>query len=255
MLPPIDRESRLLYLENKLNAISFCVQQSVANLDVRRHLSEGFGRRHLMMQTSRLFLEKRCTPDRKEPLETYEATEVSIHLNAYYLNLRGALDNLAWATNYRFHIIPSANENDRKLRGEVNLFNDKFIVALTHIDLRLSTRLIALKPWFKSFTALRDPAAHRIPLYAPPSVIIEQEQLGEIKRLNELASRPEHELGGKRRIEITRRTHRVGKYAAVMVTSSPQGLEIRRIWHQLPSDHRRYLGVSRWVFRLLRRAA
>jgi hypothetical protein len=208
-----------------------------------------------MMQTSRLFLEERCTLDRKEPLQTYEAIEVSIHLNAYYLNLRGALDNLAWATNYRFGIIPSAHEDDAKSRGKVNLFHGNFIVELRRIDSRLSIRLIALKPWFASFTALRDPAAHRIPLYAPPGVITRQEQLDEFKRLNELAGRPEPELGGERRIEIMRRAHRVGDYAPVLVTSSPQGLAILPIRDQLRSDHRRYLGISRWVVRLLGRAA
>jgi hypothetical protein len=250
---PVDRSGRVLFLESQVNQRSLGVQRALADPHARRHLGEGFGRRFMMMQESRLYLEEHCSAGRSEPLDTYEAITVSIHLNAYYLNLRGALDNLAWALKYRHAIIPEAQEETVKHRGKVKLFGKEFIAQLEPVDARLASRLRALKAWFDSFTSLRDPAAHRIPLYAPPGVITTQAQMDEFKRLDELAGRPESELGGERRIEIMRRAHRVGRYAPVMVMSSLDGLQLRPLGRQLMADHRRFLGLSRWAIRCLER--
>jgi hypothetical protein len=248
---PVDRSSRVLFLESQVDRRTYWVQQALVEPHARRHLGEGFARRFMMMQSSRLYLEEHCSEGRSEPLDTYEAITVSIHLNAYYLNLRGALDNLAWALKYGHALIPEAHEETVKHRGKVNLFGQEFIAQLEPVDSRLASRLRALRAWFDSFTNLRDPAAHRVPLYAPPGVITTQAQMDEFKRLDELAGRPESELGGERRIEIMRRAHRVGRYAPVMVMSSLGGLQLRPLGRQVMADHRRFLSISRWAIRCL----
>jgi hypothetical protein len=92
----------LLSRESALRRMTFAKRDAFTSHDAWRHFNEGVVRRHYMLQSSRLFLCDRCSPQRKEPLSVYEATECAIHLNAYYLNLRGTLDNLAWVLQYEF---------------------------------------------------------------------------------------------------------------------------------------------------------
>src|SRR6266516_5287455 len=86
----------LLHRESLLRGETIKKSNVFTNQDARRHFHEGFVRRHYMLQSSRLFLEEHCSLDRQTPLSPYEATDCAIHVNAYYANLRGALDNLAW---------------------------------------------------------------------------------------------------------------------------------------------------------------
>jgi hypothetical protein len=93
-------DEALLSRESALRRMTFAKRDAFTSHDAWRHFNEGVVRRHYMLQSSRLFLCDRCSPQRKEPLSVYEATECAIHLNAYYLNLRGTLDNLAWVLQY-----------------------------------------------------------------------------------------------------------------------------------------------------------
>ncbi len=76
------RESNLLWS-------TFDKRDIFTNARARRHLTEGFDRRHYMLQLSRLFLCQNYSQSRKPPLSSSEATHCAIRRNAYYLNLRG----------------------------------------------------------------------------------------------------------------------------------------------------------------------
>ena len=100
-----------------------------------------------MLQSSRLFLCDRCSPQRKEPLSVYEATECAIHLNAYYLNLRGTLDNLAWVLQYEWGLLANVAEDTRGRLG-CNLFGRQFLKALKARHAALGVgRAVAVVQW------------------------------------------------------------------------------------------------------------
>jgi hypothetical protein len=118
----------LLRRESALRSSTFAKRDAFTSANARRHFNEGFVRRHYMLQSSRLFLCLHCSQSRKEPLSPYEATDCAIHLNAYYLNLRGALDNLAWVLQYEWQLLGNHSVSDGR-SGPMN--HNKSYLSIT----------------------------------------------------------------------------------------------------------------------------
>src|SRR6266851_4614402 len=90
-------DDRFLEIEHNLLGLTLSRHADIRHPQAKRHVREGFDRRLLMMQVSRIFLREQTKG--AEPLDTIWE-EINVHLNSYYLNLRGSLDNLAWALKY-----------------------------------------------------------------------------------------------------------------------------------------------------------
>ncbi len=174
-------QTTLLHRESLLRGETIKKSNVFTNQDARRHFQEGFVRRHYMLQSSRLFLEEHCSLDRQIPLSPYEATDCAIHVNAYYANLRGALDNLAWVLQSERNILKDVAEDERQNRQRCHLFDKTFINSLKNADFGLGTAIEGFQRWAEGLAELRDPACHRIPIYVPPSVITRQKELEEFR--------------------------------------------------------------------------
>lgn len=170
-----------------------------------------------------------------------------IHLNAYYLNLRGALDNLAWVLQYEWQILAGVTEDGGRDRQECNLFGQRFLAALKSQHSDLASVFDKHRNWAKELAELRDPAAHRVPIYVPPSVITSQEQVEKFKRIEAQANVARSERGDRPISEIYREAQAVADFMPVMIVSTPQGLRIRSISEQVQSDHDKYLTVAEAV--------
>jgi hypothetical protein len=183
-----------------------------------------------------------CSKGNK-PLSPYEATDCAIHLNAYYINLRGALDNLAWVLQYEWQLLTGITE-DSPSRLKCNLFTKDFITAqhVRHPD--LASLLSRYGNWAKELAELRDPAAHRVPIYVPPSTLTSHEQLENFKNILAQIDVPSRELGDKYISEIYREAQAVGDFIPIMIISTPQGLMIRSISAQVRYDHDKYLSIA-----------
>jgi hypothetical protein len=102
---------------------------------------------------------------------TYELTvELNIDFNAYYLNVCGALDNLAWLLAFELQLKPDLDEENGRHRHFVALFGKEFLDALQNRNSHLADQLRRGDDWNREMRSLRDPAAHRIPHYIPPGV-------------------------------------------------------------------------------------
>jgi hypothetical protein len=240
-------DEELLRRESDLRGGTFEKSDVFTNTQARRHFKEGFVRRHYMLQSSRLFLSQHCSPGRKEPLSVYEATECAIHLNAYYLNLRGTLDNLAWVLQYEWQILPGVTEDGGRERQACHLFGHRFLGALQSRHSMLASILVQHSNWARELAELRDPAAHRVPIYVPPSVINSQAQVDEFRRIEAQADGPPSERGDRPISDIYREAQAVGVFAPIMILSTPQGFEWRLIGTQVQDDHDKYLTIARAV--------
>lgn len=141
-----------------------------SHADVKRHLDYGLARRIQMLEHSLLVLAK-LPPDGSPALTLHQVEEVNVALNALYLNIRGSLDNSAWALTYHYHLIAKPDENRGADRQFVHLFGRSFLAALALKDAELAEKLEAMAKWGRELSKVRDPAAHRIPLFIPPSVL------------------------------------------------------------------------------------
>lgn len=142
------------------------------------HLRFGVGRRAKTLWLSLRGLLKLAPPDRTDPLPHDGVDEVARDLNVIYINIRGLLDNLAWAA---VHF--AGNDRTKGLpNSQVGLFRkalgkDENLQSLVDV-------LQDYREWDTELAARRDPAAHRIPLSVSPSFVGPQEA-AKLQELNE----------------------------------------------------------------------
>jgi len=147
----------------------------ISNDKAMHYLRHGYGVRALQAMESRFQLIRIVEKSGGENLNPYETTNVNMLLNAFYLNLIGAIDNLAWALHYELNIIEGAKENNKK-RNYIGLFSNRFQDALQLLKPDMVIQLNNYKEWFLEIKEFRDPAAHRIPLYCAPGVICDEHE-------------------------------------------------------------------------------
>lgn len=169
----VEREQWFLMLESNVSELCYSCAQLVAP-PVHRHLEHGFARRLYMLQASRIYFETLFSEGRRESLDSHESTLAALHANAFYVGIRGALDNLAWAAQFKFSLFGGVTEGG-KGRGKIDLFKDCFVEVVEKRFGVLGIKLRAKQKWSQDLKKFRDPAAHRIPIYVPPGVVSQQQ--------------------------------------------------------------------------------
>jgi hypothetical protein len=212
----------------------------------RRHLREGFARRLLLMQTNRLAMLAVAPLGRTHKLSSYECADLNVHLNSWYVQMRGALDNLSWALHYRWNLLGSSGENDEQVRRRCYLFARRFQVALQNVRPRLHARITSHADWARTFKELRDPIAHRVPIYAVPAVAFDPDK-AEFDRLNKEAN----EAAARGDLDTVRskmqEASTVGTYYHVVAMSGSGGIELRRLPPQLLLDAESFFAIGEAV--------
>jgi hypothetical protein len=138
--------------------------------DRAKHYTQfGVGRRLRMIFAAYQRVFSTVAADRTEPLHLNEMASVSNDLNMIYINLRGALDNYAWAIYFEKDLPKTKKLTDM----EVGLFNNAFRNHKTVEPLKPT--LDGELDWNSSLKSRRDPSAHRMPLYVPPAVLNEEQ--------------------------------------------------------------------------------
>ncbi len=118
-------------------------------------------------------------PNQEDIPDIVTRTEAVVRLQAFSVNVFGAVDNLAWIWVAEKSI---TKENGDKIpSGWIGLGpNNKVVVAT--LSQEFKKHLGTLKNWFVELEGFRHAVAHRIPLYIPPYVI-QQKDSTEHQRL------------------------------------------------------------------------
>jgi hypothetical protein len=146
------------------------------NEKAKSYMLYGVGRRLRMIWTAYSEVFDTVDADRIEPLPRDDMAAVSRDLNVIYINIRGALDNYAWAV---FHQ-KGLGKGSKLQENEVGLFHKSFLKCSALAGLRPTIE--AHSAWNRDFKSRRDPSAHRMPLYVPPAILNEKET----ERFNEI---------------------------------------------------------------------
>jgi hypothetical protein len=208
--------------ERELNLVGALVTAagSAKNSDVRRHVREGLTRRVLMMQASRTFIGDMTA--RGTVLTPTETEDFNVHLNAFYLNICGALDNWAWAIAYRCELREGLDEHDNACRRFVSLFGKAFQNALESVRPTTAANLKPFAGWYSELRDYRDPAAHRIPLYTAPADVTP----ADIARQDQLEAALETAINARNyahALEIHDQLNRLGSLSYVHALSASEG--------------------------------
>lgn len=227
----------------------WCAQEATNPL-VGAHLRRGLSARHDYLVHCRETIGKQFSAFRT-PLSPSEATMAGLLLNAYYLNIRGALDNMAWALLHALGLMPGVTETGAR-RTQVYLFGTSFLQRLDIVRPALAARIRSRSAWASGLSSMRDPAAHRIPLIVPGAVLQSDDQVDEFRRREALAARPAHELGGRTRSSFMADAHQVGAFLPMFVIECDGVLSTFPIAKQVARDHVQYLALARQVVQALR---
>src|SRR5690242_20430485 len=93
----------------------------------KKHLMEGFNRRVLMLHRSIEYVYEVAEEAEGQPLSTFVIPELAIHVNSLWLNICGALDNLAWALAYEYQFSAALGEGPKQGRDAIGLTKKDFL--------------------------------------------------------------------------------------------------------------------------------
>jgi len=185
----------------------------------------------------------------KGPLDSYLSMRLTLFLNAYYLNVAGSLDNLAWALAYQHSLIDNIDEDQPKHRQFVQLLKKEFLAEIRKKNLeQLSVALEPFRAWYWAMREFRDPAAHRIPLSVPSSLYSEAD-IKEYERLDKEAA--EHFAKGERDRgkSLVWQSSQLGKYMPIFIAETSK-IELYDLADQLNLDHRNWQEIVEAVFKM-----
>lgn len=215
--------------------------------DAKRHLHRGLMVRLGMLEEAILILDEELSKA-QGPLGSYLAIRLTLFLNAYYLNLAGSLDNLAWALTYQHKLIDNIDEDNPKHRKFVQLLGKNFLARLRQNNLEpLSDALEPFSDWYQDVRQFRDPAAHRVPLNVPSSVYSEDD-VKRYQRLDNEAAQLIEQGERDRGRELIHQSHQLGKYMPIFISEAPK-IQFYDLAGRVDHDHKNWLQIVETVFR------
>jgi hypothetical protein len=211
------------------------------NEGARKHLHHGLLVRVNMLEESAVILDEELQ-SADGSLSSYLATKLTLLLNAYYLNLAGSLDNLAWAMVYHHAMQEEINEDEPRQRQFAQLLGKKFLTAIQQRGLTsLHKKIQGFNDWYWEMRKFRDPAAHRIPVLVPCSIYTEKDIL-EANRLDAEASglfvKGEHAEG----MNTFRQTYQLGEQLPVFI-SETTSVRMYDLAERLNLDHANWYSI------------
>lgn len=175
-LPFVQKQAMVAHTFYVFNPLrDWCVNASnlarqLQNKHAQYYMQYGAGRRLNMIFYCYGRISQIAHPKREEPLKHNEQLELSVDINVIYMYIRGVLDNFAWCILYERepNLINQIHPND------IGLFSKKFRKKFSLFS-KIETDIGKHDEWFEELKEKRDPAAHRIPLYIPPSTVTPNE--------------------------------------------------------------------------------
>ena len=171
----IKRRNDIFDMYNGLRPQLESIKVKLNNKNAFRYLTEGVIRRSAMLRYSFIEITDKFI-EQKEGLDEFEVVVLNIHLNSFYINIRGVLDNIAWIILYEFKLLGDCDDNNSSFRKNADLNNKTFKIKLRKICPGFVKILDCYKKWIDDIKLFRDPIAHRIPIVIPPGVIKDKQK-------------------------------------------------------------------------------
>lgn len=164
-------EEDVAYLnDEKIRAYSDCnalleellVNSGTLEGEAKEHLTHGIARRLTLLSETMNAIFDLIPPDALEHVDRSSRVRAEAFLHAFLTNCRGLIDNMAW-------FVVKYNQLEIH-KNRISLFDRKFKRYLPEM---LSVSVGEYKEWYEFLTSQRDPAAHRIPPYIIPYLVLD----------------------------------------------------------------------------------
>jgi len=199
------------------------------------HITHGVCRRLLLLQRSTALICELTPPEREDPLSDDEGADLNLHLNSIYVHIRGATDNIAWALALEHGVFGEVREDAPSFRQQIGLFGKAFRDRLSAAHPEFAEALSRGVTALAELPQLRDPVAHRIPLYVVPAVLTEEESRQHSKLTNEW-NRANAERAPDRAEEAMKAMGRLGVFRPMFAHSLREPLSAYSLHGRLGSD-------------------
>lgn len=123
----------------------------------REHLKHGLARRLCLLHLGIAEIVAIAHPRGRELLSDVEQLNLALHLNSFYLHIRGCLGNLAWCLAHELKQFGSQIEEER-VASKVNLLAGSFLGTLTSAAPGLAVSVRRHTEWHRDLKSIRDPA-------------------------------------------------------------------------------------------------
>jgi hypothetical protein len=241
-----ERSSRRLALIEPATLLAAKIRHARA----LQHLKEGFNRRVLMLDATIRHIHDQVDQAGGRPLSAGRISELAIFVNAFWLNVCGALDNLAWAVNYEFGIIPAAAEESGPARLQIKLFHKRFRTALVERQPELAKEIAPFEEWYEELAEMRDPGAHRIPIYPIPGVM-DSTTAAEAERLYTEGTALMEAGSWDEGMELIHQGYNLGSYQPWIALSHNGRIELRNLLVEVRRDEEQFVHISNIILRAL----
>jgi len=151
-----------LQRSDKLSDLAVCFPYS--NTDARKFATQGLSRRlkYLEHALKRVF---EIYPMNASRMDREVVREAELLLQAFCMNVFGAIDNLAWVWVTERAV---TKEEGRELSHfEVVFDGKKAKILRASLTAKVLTEVEAAEGWFQVLRSYRDGIAHQIPIYIP----------------------------------------------------------------------------------------
>lgn len=150
------------------------LRSKLAKEKAAEYLMQGVGRRLKILIKCIHNIFRIFPIEKTDILSREDLTDLDINLHAFFVNIAGTLDNLAWVFVYENDLFGNPEEGRIDMH-RVGLFKKKTQKHLNS-DLNLYLKSDSMQSWYAEYTKnYRDALAHRIPLYVPPAVLTDDE--------------------------------------------------------------------------------
>ncbi|MDC9813456.1 MULTISPECIES: hypothetical protein [Rhizobium] len=211
--------------------------------EAESHMRFGVLRRLRMISTAFRKFQSIIPPNRTVPLTQSQSDDVARYLNSIYIDVLGLMDNYAWVLTYQLGNAASQAADKMK----IGLF--KSTLAKDRSLSPLITKLQTFANWEKEVKERRNPAAHRMPLYVPPTALT-PDDLREHEKLGDLASAALRNQEFECYRELHDAQQRIGSFIPKFL-HDPKG-QVDDIYPTIPSDIGNAILIGREVQTLLR---
>lgn len=199
------------------------------------HIRHGLCRRLLLLQRSTALICEITPPEREDPLTDDEGADLNLHLNSIYVHIRGATDNIAWALVFEHGVLGEIREDTPSFRRQIGLFGKAFQDRLSAAHPEFAEALSGGVTTLAELPQLRDPVAHRIPLYVVPAVLSEEESRQHSELTNQW-NRAIAERALDRAEEAMKAMGRLGVFRPMFAHSLREPLSAYHLHKRLGSD-------------------
>lgn len=178
-----DRENTRLILEKydevdhmhgELMSKLLSVGLKLTNEKASEYLMQGVSRRLNILARCLHNIFRIFPIEKTDLLPKDDLTDLNINLHAFFVNISGLFDNLAWVFVHENNLFGSSKEGKINKNG-VGLFKKK---TQKHFNAKFNEYLKSgsMRSWHTEYSKnYRDALAHRIPLYVPPAALNDKE--------------------------------------------------------------------------------